>query len=62
MSSLWNKRAEMNPAGAGSGAFTNGFDSPQKVAPQAANKPLNGAGVTKIEVPPRSYSVYQWGA
>jgi alpha-N-arabinofuranosidase len=39
----------------------NGFDAPNKVAPQAADKPvLNGSRMT-IEVPPRSYSVYQWG-
>ena len=39
----------------------NGFDAPQRVAPRAAEKPLTGGGVTKIELPPRSYSVYQWG-
>jgi alpha-N-arabinofuranosidase len=39
----------------------NGFDAPQRVAPQAAEKPLTGGGVTKMELPPRSYSVYQWG-
>jgi alpha-L-arabinofuranosidase len=40
---------------------TNGFDAPTKVVPQAADKPvLNGNRMT-IEVPPRSYSVYQWG-
>ncbi len=32
----------------------NGFDAPQRVAPQAAVKPLMGGGVTKIELPPRS--------
>ncbi len=39
----------------------NGFDAPQKVVPQAADKPVTSGGVTKIEVPARSYSVYQWG-
>ena len=39
----------------------NGFDAPQRVAPQAAEKPLTSGNVTKIELPPRSYSVYQWG-
>jgi alpha-L-arabinofuranosidase len=39
----------------------NGFDAPQKVVPQAADKPATSGGVTKIEVPARSYSVYQWG-
>jgi len=39
----------------------NGFDAPQRVAPQAAEKPITSGGVTKVELPPRSYSVYQWG-
>jgi alpha-N-arabinofuranosidase len=39
----------------------NGFDAPQRVAPQAADKPVTSGGVTKMELPPRSYSVYQWG-
>jgi alpha-L-arabinofuranosidase len=39
----------------------NGFDAPQRVAPQAAEKPVTSGGVTKVELPPRSYSVYQWG-
>ncbi len=39
----------------------NGFDAPQRVAPQAAEKPVTNGGMTKMEVPPRSYSVYQWG-
>jgi alpha-N-arabinofuranosidase len=39
----------------------NGFDAPQKVAPQATDKTVTSGGVTKIEVPARSYSVYQWG-
>jgi len=39
----------------------NGFDAPQRVAPQAAEKPVTSSGVTKIELPPRSYSLYQWG-
>ena len=39
----------------------NGFDAPQRVTPQAAEKPLTSGSVTKIELPPRSYSVYQWG-
>jgi len=32
-----------------------------RVAPQAADKPLTSGNLTKLEVPPRSYSVYQWG-
>ncbi len=39
----------------------NGFDAPQRVVPQAAEKPVTSGGLTKIELPPRSYSVYQWG-
>jgi len=39
----------------------NGFDKPDRVAPQAADKPLTNGNVTKLEVPPRSYSVFQWG-
>jgi alpha-N-arabinofuranosidase len=39
----------------------NGFDSPQRVAPQAADRPVVTGNRIKIEVPPRSYSVFQWG-
>jgi alpha-L-arabinofuranosidase len=39
----------------------NSFDAPNKVAPQAAGKPSGGAGRTIIELPPHSYSVFQWG-
>jgi alpha-N-arabinofuranosidase len=39
----------------------NGFDKPDRVAPQAADKPLTNGNVTKLELPPRSYSMYQWG-
>jgi alpha-N-arabinofuranosidase len=39
----------------------NGFDKPDRVAPQAADKPLTSGNITKLEVPPRSYSMYQWG-
>jgi alpha-L-arabinofuranosidase len=40
----------------------NGFDTPQRVAPQAADKPSSQGARTTVEVPPRSYSVFQWGA
>ena len=40
---------------------TNGFDAPQKVAPQAADKPASSGNRTRIEVPARSYSVFHWG-
>ena len=39
----------------------NGFDAPQKVAPQAADKPVSSGNRTKIELPARSYSVFHWG-
>jgi alpha-L-arabinofuranosidase len=38
----------------------NSFESPRKVVPQAAEKTSTTAGQTIIELPPRSYSVYQW--
>ena len=41
---------------------SNGFDAPEKVTPQAAEKPITSGNKTKIEVPPRSYSVFQWVA
>ena len=40
----------------------NSFDAPQRVAPQNMDKPSTSGGKTKFEVPPRSYSVIQWGA
>lgn len=40
----------------------NSFDSPNKVAPQTADKPVTTGSMTRIELPPRSYSVYRWGA
>ena len=39
----------------------NGFDKPDRVTPRAADKPLTSGNLTRVEVPPRSYSVYQWG-
>jgi len=38
----------------------NSFDAPQRVHPQALDKPITTGGRTKIELPPRSYSVIQW--
>jgi len=40
----------------------NSFETPQRVAPRVAEKPSSAAGRTTIELPPRSYSVFQWGA
>ncbi|GAC1665996.1 MAG: alpha-N-arabinofuranosidase [Candidatus Acidiferrum sp.] len=39
----------------------NSFTEPQKVVPKAAEKPSTSGGRTVLEVPPRSYSVFQWG-
>ena len=39
----------------------NGFDSPERVKPKAADKPSTSGGKTRIEVPAKSYSVFQWG-
>jgi alpha-L-arabinofuranosidase len=41
---------------------TNGFDAPSRVTPQAAEKPVTSGNRTRMEVPARSYSVFQWGA
>jgi alpha-L-arabinofuranosidase len=41
---------------------SNGFDAPQRVVPQALEKPSTTGGITKFEVPARSYSVIQWGS
>jgi alpha-L-arabinofuranosidase len=40
----------------------NSFQTPQKVAPQAFAKPPLSGSRTKLEVPPRSYTVIQFGA
>lgn len=40
----------------------NTFEAPQKVVPQAFDKPGTAGGRTKFEVPARSYTVIQWGA
>jgi alpha-L-arabinofuranosidase len=40
----------------------NGFDAPKRVAPADFAKPTTAGGHTKFEVPPRSYTVIQWGA
>jgi alpha-L-arabinofuranosidase len=39
----------------------NSFANPQKVTPKAAEKPVDKAGRVTLELPPRSYSVFQWG-
>ena len=38
----------------------NGFDAPQRVQPQSLDKPSTTGGRTRVELPPRSYSVIQW--
>lgn len=40
----------------------NGFDAPERVKPQALEKPSMSNGHAKFEVPARSYTVIQWGA
>ena len=40
----------------------NSFDAPQRVAPQAAEKISTNGARTKLEVPARSYSMFQWSA
>ena len=40
----------------------NSFEAPQRVVPQAFDKPSTSGGRTKFEVPARSYTVIQWGA
>jgi alpha-N-arabinofuranosidase len=39
----------------------NSFEAPQRVVPRAADKASGAAGRTMIELPARSYSVFQWG-
>jgi alpha-N-arabinofuranosidase len=38
----------------------NGFDAPMRVQPQPLDKPSTTGGRTRLELPPRSYSVIQW--
>ncbi|HUL35119.1 MAG TPA: alpha-N-arabinofuranosidase [Candidatus Eisenbacteria bacterium] len=38
----------------------NGFDKPDRIAPRAAEKPSIAGSATRLELPPRSYSCYQW--
>jgi alpha-N-arabinofuranosidase len=40
----------------------NGFDAPQRVKPQAFDRPATTNGRTRVEVPARSYTVIQWDA
>ncbi len=40
----------------------NSFEAPQRVAPQAFDKPSIVGERTRFEVPARSYTVIQWGA
>jgi alpha-N-arabinofuranosidase len=39
----------------------NSFDAPRRVVPQELGKPVTSGTHTKFEVPPRSYTVVQWG-
>jgi alpha-N-arabinofuranosidase len=38
----------------------NGFDAPERVKPQALDKPSTTNGRTRFEVPARSYTMIQW--
>jgi alpha-L-arabinofuranosidase len=40
----------------------NGFDAPERVKPQAFDKPSTANARSKFEIPARSYTVIQWGA
>jgi alpha-N-arabinofuranosidase len=40
----------------------NGFDAPERVKPQAFDKPSTANSRTRFEVPARSYTVIQWEA
>jgi alpha-N-arabinofuranosidase len=40
----------------------NGFDAPERVAPQPFERPSTTNGRTRFEVPARSYTVIQWEA
>jgi alpha-N-arabinofuranosidase len=40
----------------------NGFEAPDRVKPQALDKPSTTNGRTRFEVPARSYTLIQWGA
>lgn len=40
----------------------NGFDAPERVKPQAFAKPTTSNGRSRFELPPRSYTMIQWGA
>jgi len=39
----------------------NGFDAPERVKPQAFEKPATSNGRTRFEVPARSYTMIRWG-
>jgi len=38
----------------------NDFGAPNRVTPKDADKPATNGSRSTIEVPPRSYSVFQW--
>src|SRR5262249_46097956 len=38
----------------------NSFEAPKRVSPRQFEKPSTAGGKTKLELPPRSYSVVQW--
>lgn len=40
----------------------NGFDAPRRVHPTQLPRPVTRGSRTRLELPPRSYTVIQWGA
>jgi alpha-L-arabinofuranosidase len=40
----------------------NSFASPQRIQPQALDKPATNGGRTRFELPPRSYAALQWSS
>ena len=39
----------------------NSFEKPNNIVPREVDKPVTSGNVIKIEVPARSYSIFQWG-
>ena len=39
----------------------NGFDAPRRVSPTELPRPVTRGGMTRLELPPRSYAAIQWG-
>jgi alpha-L-arabinofuranosidase len=64
---LWEDRAPGNLAASwiitgNDLKAVNTFDAPKRVVEQAAPKPTTSNGRTTMELPPRSYTMFQWSA